>query len=110
MSKKPSVETSEEEQEDQKELPELEDNNSNNVEKEPIRKNKNISKKYSKIYKRPKVETSEIEQENQEELSEDSNEAENVLEDNDSISSIASIPYFQMMIMIRKKETDKNNE
>ncbi|CAG8846932.1 19852_t:CDS:2, partial [Gigaspora margarita] len=81
----------------QKELPEdlketkkePENNDSNNVKKEPVRKYKNISKKFSKLYKWPRVKTSEIEQKNQETLSEDSKEAENKLEDNASISSIA---------------------
>ncbi|KAF0483953.1 hypothetical protein F8M41_023159 [Gigaspora margarita] len=91
--KRPRVETSE--REDQEDSPEdlkeakqePEDNDSNNVKKEPVRKNKNISKKFSKIYKRPRVETSEIEWEDQDELSEDLNEAENEPENNDSRAS-----------------------
>ncbi|CAG8836382.1 5685_t:CDS:2, partial [Gigaspora margarita] len=71
---------SEEEQENQEDLPENlkktekepEDNDSNNVEKDQVRKYKNILKKFGKllVYKRPRVETSEIEQEDQEVLSE----------------------------------------
>ncbi|KAF0453208.1 hypothetical protein F8M41_001784 [Gigaspora margarita] len=107
-------ETSEEEREDQKESPEdpkeaeqePEDNNSNNVEKEPVRKNKNISKKSA----RPRVETSEIEREDQEELSEDSDKAENMPEDNDSTSSIASSSSSSDNDNDSKKETDKNDE
>ncbi|KAF0478846.1 hypothetical protein F8M41_023940 [Gigaspora margarita] len=53
-----------------------------NVEKEPVRKHKNISKKLSKIYKRPRVENSKEEQEDQEKLPNDLKEDEKESEDN----------------------------
>ncbi|KAF0482711.1 hypothetical protein F8M41_023375 [Gigaspora margarita] len=111
--KRPIVETTEEEQEDQEDSPKdlkeaeqvPEDNDSNNVKKEPVRKNKNISKKFSKIYKRPK--TSEIEQEDQKELSEDSNEAKNEPENNDSRASSSSSSDYNND---SKKETDDDSK
>ncbi|CAG8846418.1 2771_t:CDS:1, partial [Gigaspora margarita] len=53
--------------------------------------------------------TSEIKREDQEELLENSNEAENVPEDNDSIFSIASSSSSSDNDDDLKKKTDKND-
>ncbi|KAF0497661.1 hypothetical protein F8M41_020656 [Gigaspora margarita] len=113
------MENFKEEQEDQKDLPEdlketkkeLKDNDSNNVKKEPVRKHKNILKKFGKLYKRPRMETSKIKQKNQKELLEDLNEAKNELEDNNFTSSIASsFSSSDDDDNDSKKEINKNNK